>query len=144
MTTLISAAVAAVVAALNTPTPVAPQVARVRLRPLATGQNTAVVVRPQHSQVQEILVNGLPASWATTIAVECYARTSAATTPDIAVDSLVESVYARLMAEPTLGGVVRSLRLDNAAYDFDADGEQATCVALTFIALHQAAGTTIL
>ena len=64
-----------------------------------------MVVRPLSSQVAEAsLAPGYPVSWTSAIAVECYARSGTATAPDVAVDALLEAVYARLMADPTLGG----------------------------------------
>lgn len=143
MTTIVSAAVAAIVAALSAGTPVASQIARVRLRPLAAGQAQAVVVRPLQSEAAvSSLSPDLPVSWTSAISVECYARTSAATTPDVAVDSLVEAVYARLLADPTLGGVVISLQPQSMSWDFDADGEQTACATLVFQALQRTAGAT--
>ena len=142
MTTIVSAAVAAIVAALSASTPVASQIARVRLRPLAATQGQAVVVRPLQSEASvSSLSPDLPVSWTSAISVECYARTSAATTPDVAVDSLVEAVYARLMADPTLGGVVLSLQPQSMSWDFDADGEQTACATLVFHALQRAGDT---
>lgn len=144
MTSMVTAAVTAIVAALSSGTPVASQIARVRLRPLAATAAQAVVVRPLQTEVTETtLIPGSPVSWTTAISVECYARTSAATTPDVAVDSLVEAVYARLMADPTLGGVVLSLQPQNVAWDFDADGEQTTCATLVFNARHRSSGATL-
>ena len=146
MSTMFSTAVAAVVAALTAGTPVAPQVARVRLRPMAKAADTAVIVRPMNADVPEerLLHPDMPVSWNTTINVECYARSSVGTAPDEAVDSLVEAVYARLMADTTLGGVVRSLQPQSISWDFDADGEQTTCATLVFIALHRSQGATLL
>ena len=144
MTTFVSQAVAAIVAALNAGTPVAPQVARVRLRPLAATATTAVVVRPLNSEVSEMaLIPGHPVSWATSISVECYARSSAATAPDAAVDSLVEAVYARLMADTTLGGVVVAVQPQSISWDFDVDGEQTTCATLVFTTRHRSPGATL-
>ena len=145
MTRMVSNAVAAIVAALNAPTPVATQVARVRLRPMAAEQAQAVVVRPLQAEVSEkSLYPDQPVSWTSAIAVECYARSGVATTPDVAVDSLVEAVYARLMADPTLGGVVLSLQPQAITWDFDADGEQTTCAVITFHARQRSAGATLL
>jgi hypothetical protein len=144
MTSMASAAVAAIISALSSGTPVATQIARVRLRPMAQAQSQAVVVRPLQSEVSEMaLIPGQPVSWTTAISVECYARTSVATAPDVAVDSLVEAVYARLMADPTLGGVVLSLRPQSLHWDFDADGEQTTCATLEFHARHRSPGSTL-
>lgn len=144
MTTMFASAVAAIVAALSAGTPVAPQVARVRLRPIAKDTGTAVIVTPLATEVAEAsLVPGLPVSWTTAIKVECYARSSAATTPDVAVDSLVAAVYARLMADPSLGGAVLALQPQSIAWDFDADGENTTCATLVFNARHRSPGATL-
>ena len=144
MTSFVSATVAAIVASLSAATPVAPQVARVRLRPLAAAATTAVVVRPLNTEVSEMaLIPGQPVSWTSAIAVECYARSSVALAPEVAVDSLVESVYARLMADNTLGGVVVALQPQSIAWDFDADGEQTTCATLVFNARHRSSGATL-
>lgn len=144
MTIMVNAAVAAMVAALSSGTPVATQVSRVYLRPMAAAQAQAVVVRPLQSEVSETtLYPNLPVSWISAISVECYARTSAATTPDVAVDSLVEAVYARLMADPTLGGVVVSLQPQSIAWDFDADGEKTVCATLVFHARQRSTGATL-
>lgn len=143
MTSIVNAAVSAIVAALQSGTPVAPQVARVRLRPIAQAATLAVVVRPLQAQVtQAALTTGYPVSWTTHIAVECYARSGASTTPDVAVDALIESVYTRLMADPTLGGAVIGLQPQDISFDFDADGEDAACATLVFHAYQRSTGTT--
>jgi hypothetical protein len=145
MTTNVSNAVAAVVASLSGAPAVAPQVARVRLRPLGANATTAVIVRPINLEPgpEEVYPYSQPVSWTSAISVECYARSSVATPPDVAVDSLVESVHGRLMADNTLGGVLLGLRLQGITWDFDADGEQTTCAALTYTARHRAVGNTI-
>lgn len=145
MTTIINNAVTAIVAALSSGTPVASTIARVRLRPLAQATAEAVVVRPLQAQASPefILQPNGPVGWTTAIAVECYARSSVATTPDQALDALVEAVYARLMADPTLGGAVLSLQPQDIAFDFDADGEQTSCATLVFNARHRASGATL-
>lgn len=143
MTSLVNTAVTAIVSALQSGTPVASTIARVRLRPLAQSTSQAVVVRPIQTQVAEAaLYPGLPVSWSSTIAVECYARSGAATAPDIAVDALLEAVYARLMADPTLGGAVLSLQPQEVSFDFDVDGDQTTCATLVFQARHRSTGAT--
>lgn len=143
MTSLVNTAVSAMVDALQSGIPVAPLVGRVRLRAMAQTTVQAVVVRPIASQVSEAaLAPGYPVSWTTTIAVECYARSGAATAPDVAVDALLEAVYSRLMADPSLGGVVLALQPQDLSYDFDADGEQTTCATLVFNARQKTVGST--
>ena len=143
MSTIINQAVTAIVAALQASPAVVASVGRVSLRPVAQASALAVVVRPLNSQVTEAaLAPGYPVSWTSAIAVECYARSGTATAPDVAVDALLEATYARLMADPTLGGAVLALQPQEVAYDFDADGDQTTCATLVFSARHKTAGTT--
>lgn len=143
MTSIVNTAVTAIVSALQSGTPVASQVARVRLRPIAQSAAQAVVVRPVQSQVVEAaMAPGYPVSWTSSIAVECYARSGTTTPADVAVDALLVAVYARLMADTTLGGSVLALQPQDVSYDFDADGEQTTCATLVFNVRHKTAGST--
>lgn len=143
MTSLVSQAVGAIVASLQSGTPVCPRIDRTRLRPWAQNVQQAVVVRPVESEVAEAALQpGWPVSWTTAVAVECYARTTPAVAPDVAVDALVELVYARLMADPTLGGAVLSLGPRHLAFDFDADAEQTACATFTFL-VRQRAGSSL-
>lgn len=144
MTSLVNTAVTAMMVALQSAPAVAAQIGRVRLRPLAQGVSQAVVVRPLQSQVAEAsLMPNYPVSWTTAISVECYVRSSVATPPDVAVDALIEAVYARLMSDPTLGGAVLSLQPQEISYDFDADGDQTTCATFVFHARHRSNGATL-
>lgn len=132
---LVNTAVTAIVALLQAAPAVAPVVGRVRMRPMAQSGTTQVVVRPVDTQVQEAsMTSGYPITWDTRLGVECYARAAAGQAPDVAVDSLVEAVYARLMADPTLAGAVIQLQPQALAYDFDADGENTVCATFVFTA----------
>lgn len=140
----INTLVTAMVTALNTPTPVVSLIGRVRMRPLSKETAQAVVVRPLQSDVSEASLSpAYPVSWSTAVAVECYARSGVSTAPDVAVDALVDAVYARLMTDTTLGGAVVAIKPGSIGYDFDADGEQTTCATLIFNALHRTAGNTL-
>lgn len=143
MSTLIATATAAVVAALQAAPAVAPQVARVRLRPLAASTTTAVVVRPIEAEAAEQLLTGMPIQWQCAIAVECYAKTTTATAPDAAVDALLAAAYARLMADPTLGGAVSHMQPVGVSYEFDVDGEQTALATLTLQVRQTAANPSI-
>lgn len=133
MSSLILTTTTAVLAALQSGTPVCAQIDRVRLRPIAKASAQAVVVRPAGADVlEQALSPGYPVSWVVALAVECYQRAAAGVAPDVAVDALLEAVYARLMADPTLGGVLLSLQPQSVALDFDADAEQTACATLVF------------
>lgn len=136
--------VTAVVNALKAPTAVSPRVERVRLRALPASAGTAVVVRPLGSDVLDAeLLTGHPYVWTTSLAVECYARAPQGTAPDAAVDALLESVYARLMADATLGGAATVLQPQGITYDFDVDGESVVCATLQINARQMTVGARL-
>lgn len=138
MTTLVNTAITAIVAALTSAPAVCDVVDRVRLRPVSDAAPLAVAVRPMQAEVTQIALQpGLPISWTTAVAVECYARSGAATAPDVAVDALLQAVYSRLMLDPTLTGTLRSLQPKGISFDFDADGSHSVCATLVFDALHK-------
>ena len=136
--------VTAVVDALKAAPAVSPRVERVRLRALPASAGTAVVVRPIASDVLDAeLPTGHPYAWTTQLAVECYARAPQGTAPDAAVDALLESVYARLMADATLGGAATVLQPQGISYDFDVDGESVVCATLQINARQMTVGASL-
>ena len=143
MSTVIANAVGAVVAALQAAPAVSSQVHRVRLRPLSAAQPSMVVVRPVEADVDQAQLAGPVISWDAMLAVECYTRAPAGTDPDVAVDSLLEAVHARLMADPTLGGAVVALQPRKVSYDFDADDQSTVCAVSFFTARLRAAGASL-
>jgi hypothetical protein len=144
MSTIVNTVVTAIVSALESAPAVASQVDRVRLRRVSQQQDNAVAVRPVQTEVAQAAMSpGYPVLWTTMIAVECYVRSGAATAADVAVDALLEQVYARLMQDPTLGGAVLALQPKGISYDFDADGDHSTCATFIVHAQHRAAGGTL-
>lgn len=143
--TLIATATAAAVAALERVPAVCPEVSRGRRRVIAQELDAAVVVRPVQAEVTEADMAGLPITWQTKLAVECYVRSGASTDPDTAVDSLVADTYARLLEDPTLGGVILALKPEGIGYEFDFDGQQTACATLVFEVKHRpgAGGATL-
>lgn len=139
MTTAFASIVGAVVASLQAAPPVTDHVYRVRLRPLSASVSAACVVRPGPARRDGPVGQGTASIWASQFTVECYARAAAGQEPDLAVDSLLEAVHDRLMADPSLGGLVGGIDLAGLDYDFDAEAEQAACVVLTFTVQHATA-----
>lgn len=142
--TVIATTVAAFVAALQAAPAVSADVERVRLRPWRAGVSSAIVVRPVRADVQDPqLMAGGAYAWATLVAVECYARAATGTSPDAAVDALLASAYARLMADQTLGGAVRSIEPNGITFDFDVDEQSTACAVLVFTARQMTAPKTL-
>lgn len=138
MSTIVNQAVTAITAALQSAPAVSANIGRVSLRPMAQASLQGVVVRPLAAELIQVDIGGNPISWNTQIAVECYARSTGSSAPDQSVDTLLEQVYTRLMADPTLGGAVVSLQPNQLHYDFDADGDKTACATLVFHAQQRA------
>lgn len=140
--TIVNAAVSAVVAALERTPAVCGSVHRVRVRPIKASESLAVVVRPlRAARLGPSEISRGPRAWGVDIAVECYARASATSTPDVAVDALVDAVHGRLMEDPTLGGAVRWIEPESLQLEFDADEQSTACASFVFTAQQVIAGS---
>ncbi len=67
-----------------------------RLRPIAAGQTSAIVVRLDQAQGTEQVIGTI--FWVSTYAVECYVRAASGADPAAAVDALLMDAWARLAA----------------------------------------------
>lgn len=135
MTTVLSFAQAAIVAALQMDPPVAPLIERGRQRPHAEDVTTAVnVVEATEGQVTGDFTLGFssPAVYETRIPVQCYAKVPPNGTAQQAVDALVEATVARLLLHPTLGGAVSFLQPDGWQFDADAKADELACFTFFF------------
>lgn len=107
MTTVLLRLAEAVEQRLKTPTPVATLIERSRVRELAAGAGTSVIVRSLPATPAEGSYSfSAPSIWQARVAVELYA--SAVGQADAALDTLLQAVMERLMAEPRLGGAAPS------------------------------------
>lgn len=144
MTTAFASVVGAMVAQLNAVTPVSPHIYRARMRVLPSTVQSAVVVRILGAEVDAAAGQNVCGVWATAVAVECYARSGASTSPDVAVDALLEAVVTRLQQNRSLGGLVGDLVITSVNYDFDVDGETTACATVLFSIRHATAANSIL
>lgn len=136
MATVFAGIVTAMVALLQAGTPVSAQIHRARVRPLSEDWTTAVAVRLESAELDRLALRQAPINSDTTVIVECYAR-STSQSPDLAADALLAAVYARLAADPTLGGTVADLQPLSLAYDFDLDADRTACVSITYLVRHR-------
>jgi hypothetical protein len=143
MATAFASIVGAAIALLQAGTPVSRQIHRARVRPAAQEWPDMVAVRLLDAQLERFAVKDAPFNVDTTLAVECYARGPAGVSPDLAVDALLEAVYERLAADPSLGGLVQDLEPTGINFDFDADGESIACATLTYLVRHRADNHTL-
>jgi len=116
-----------------------------RLRPLAAGQDTGVVVRLSLSRAQPVQQLSGPMDWQTVYAVECVARgTAPAQDPAQAVDALLAASWSRLSALSLDALGVIDLRVQ-PAIDWDYD-EAETVLARAAISVqvwHRTAGDSL-
>ncbi|MGB3068445.1 MAG: hypothetical protein WBC18_07855 [Ottowia sp.] len=139
--TVFAQVVGAIVNQLEAAPAVSARIHRARMRPLPTGAGTGVCVRIGRADLQKGVGQGVPYLAATGIAVECYAR-GPADSIDALLDALLQSAVSRLLADPTLGGLVGDLNLTGVSYDFDVDGDATGCAIVTFDVLHSTPPTT--
>ena len=143
MTTRTAQIVGALVAALQASPAVSANVFRARTRPIAADASTAVVVRVQSSTINPGVITGAPMDFDTQVAIECYVRSRTGTDPDVAADALLSAAYNRVLLDTTLGGLAGNVLPTGLTYDFDADGEQTTCVTLALQITHRSQNLTL-
>jgi len=136
MSTAFSQVVAAVVAALQAQPPVCASIHRARTYVFPEQEAEAISVQWEQSLPQTGTIAGAPIDWSTRITVECYAR-SVRDSGDVAVDPLLERVYARLAADPSLGGVVTDLQLAGMEAENTSEGKKTGWVRLLYVADHR-------
>lgn len=110
---------------------------------MAQDWQTAVVIRPLGVELQDAAGQGVACVWTTSVAVECYARAAPGVTADVAVDTVLQAVANRLLANRSLGGAVGDLALSAITYDFDADAQDTACATLTYQIRHATAAATV-
>lgn len=108
-----------------------------RLRPLAAGVTSAVVVRLESSQATESSFD--TSDWTTTFLVECYGKAaSASADPDAAVDLLLAEVYGRLAVLSLDGLGVAQVAVQPAIdWQRDEDGNAMVCAVLRLNVIHR-------
>lgn len=127
---------AAIAAKLAEATAISAQIYRARMRPLAEQHADAIVVRCKVGEAERFAIAGAPIDWQSTWRVECYARASAST-PDAAVDTLLGAAYARLAADPTLGGTVIDMHIQRIDFDDAEEAQDIACAVITYLVQHR-------
>lgn len=132
--TLVAAELAAAPAVVD-----ADAIGRQRRLMLAEGQPQVVNLLLGKAGVQRKLLGGsAPMKSATLLQIECLARCSRATTPDVAVDALWQAVHQRLMESTALADA--GFHLDD---DLQLEWDQATAddqvagVQLSYVITHR-------
>lgn len=75
-----------------------------RRRPMAAQDPSQIYVYLESSAAELFVIGTM--RWSTRIRVECAARATAGASAEDAADALGQAAYARIMADPSLGGAV--------------------------------------
>lgn len=144
MTTAFSGIVAAIVARLSEAPAVceAKAIYRARAGVIPDQVDQAISVQFERSTPVAGGIAGAPIDWASVITVECFAR-SVVEAGDLAVDPLLQAVFERLAADPTLGGLVGDLAIAGVEAENTSDGKKTGWARLTYVADHRTNNSTL-
>jgi hypothetical protein len=134
--------VGAVLAALQAAPAVCETVYRARPNLVPEQVEQAVNVQWEQALASPGTIFGAPIDWDTKVTVECYAR-ALRDSGDLAVDPLLEAVYARLAQNRTLGGLVADLNIIGIEAENSAEGKKTGWVRLTYVAQHTTSNDTL-
>lgn len=112
-----------------------------RLRPIAAGQNTAIVVRLDVADGVEQVIGSI--DWQTPYLVECYARVATGADPAAAGDALLSDTWARLAAldfTALNASITVNPKID---WQFDDAETPVVCVVIHLTAQHRTALVTL-
>lgn len=112
------------------------------LRPIPTGQATAIVLRLDQSEGSEVLLGRI--DWRTDYTVECYARGTASGDDAVSlVDALLQSTWSRLSAIDLAAldaDLSISPRID---WQYEATETTLVCAVLRLTVTHRTAVTAL-
>lgn len=138
MSTAFAKVVSAVIARLSAQPAVCKAIYRARAHAIPDQDDEAISVQWERSLPAPGTINGAPIDWSTTVTVDCFARTASANgSGDVAVDPLLERVFERLGADPTLGGLIDDLVIAGVEAENTAEAKKTGWVRLTYVADHR-------
>lgn len=135
--------VSAFVTRLNQAPAVCDTVLRARDRAVPETKDKALNVTFVGSKPTDGAIDGAPVDWSTVIVVECYAKTPATSTPDVALDALLNDVYVRLAQDQTLGGLVEDIGVPSIEADYDSIGQRTGWAAMKYTVSHRTSNNTL-
>ena len=113
----------------------------------AVPEGTTELINVRHetsTPVNRAAIRGNPVEWQTDIVVEAYARgDSPQPGTGRASRALQARVYARLLAEPSLGGVAIDLLPGPIGTDSDRVDRRLGCCAATYTVIHRTGAATL-
>jgi hypothetical protein len=142
VSTAFSKIVAAVMNKLAEAPAVCDAIYRARSNAIPDQDARAISVQFERSQPAVTAIARAPLDWSSIITVDCFAR-SLTESGDLAVDPLLEAVFARLAEDPTLGGLVGDVAIAGVEAENTADGKKTGWARLTYVADHRTDNSTL-
>jgi hypothetical protein len=130
---------AAVVTALAGTTGVGSRIFRSREDALAAAESPSLLVMPESEDPSELTIGYVEKRLR--ISVGVYAR--AVSSPDSAADATAQSVHAKLLADPTLGGLAVDLSEGATDWDFDQADQTSVMVNMRFVVWYRHARNSL-
>ena len=112
-----------------------------RRRPMSSEHASQIYVYLEESVASRDVIG--TTDWRTRIRVECVARTASSVSADDAADALAQDVYARVLADTTLGGKAIDTTAQAMAWTEDEQDTQLSACQLLFSVWHAAPDTSI-
>lgn len=133
MTTRREQILTALATALSSTSGVSGRAYRSRVEPIARNESPALIVEPvSDTPVQPDTIGRL--TWQLTVRVTVYVRSA---TPDSSADSIVQSLYSKVMADPTLGGYALDIMPGQVSFELIEADIAAGIVASEFVVMYQ-------
>lgn len=142
MSTAFFKIVSATKAALEADPPVCTTIYRSRPAAVPESLDRAVNVQWDQATALPAAIFGAPIDWSTRLNIECFVR-GTTDSGDVLVDPLLEAVYGRLAADPTLGGLVEDLNIVSLEAENSAEGRKTGWVRITYQVQHRTENATL-
>jgi hypothetical protein len=110
---------------------------------IAEEVNQCVSVSFSAADPQRPAIRGNPVYWQSTYVFECFARADGNTPRGRASRELHRAVYARLMSDPSLGGVTLDILEPNLRNERDQQDNRLGCVIASYALVHRTSGGTL-
>ncbi len=111
---------------------------------LPQGVDQAVSVAMLNSEPRAILLGAsAPIDWRTTVRVLCFARVDTAGAAGRASRALHAAVYARLMADQSLGGLVSQIEPPTLASNTELIGTRMGVLSADYVIHHRSSSTSL-
>lgn len=128
----------ALVTLLADTTAVGSNIFRSRVLALSRDESPSLVIMPTQEEGTEDALGFIDSKL--TVQISVYQRGEV---PDSLADSIVESVFSKVMADPKLGGLAIDIYEDGTNFEFDDADQEAVWIGMQFIVWYRHARNSL-